>query len=338
MTECKTAKCEMHDRGDVRPSCISHCCTLHVCISHSSYLPALRLFCFSPFAAGRRAQPPQIAGVRVGFADRYKAGLWTPVEGDAPRRRRGACRPRCRSPCPTATACPAACPTPPTSLYLPPAGETAVQLFVRFGRVNSSLKIEFRVGDEVVARRTFETAAQADDEHFLPGCESQKLIVAVGPAGIAEPMRQAAVLQRLPGERRAAVARLDDSTRCPRTGTATKASTRWCSRPAGRKSTPASSPTTNVAGPRRVDAHRRAAGGVRRLEGRSGAGESPLRAVRPRETRQDGPAATDRRLETYCRSSASVFPAGRRADRHARAAAEPTCEARSRSARPICRW
>ena len=71
--------------------------------------------------------------------------------------------------------------TPPDQpCQLESGRETTVRLLCRFGRVQSTLKAEFRVGGNVVARRTFEAASHADAEHFLPGIEFQKLIVTVG--------------------------------------------------------------------------------------------------------------------------------------------------------------
>ena len=40
----------------------------------------LGLLWLSSVSFGQQSQPPKIVGVRVGLADRYKAGLWTQVE------------------------------------------------------------------------------------------------------------------------------------------------------------------------------------------------------------------------------------------------------------------
>ena len=53
-----------------------------------------------------------------------------------------------------------------------------------FGRVQSTLTAELRVGGNVVAQADIRTAPQADAEHFLPGIEFQKLIVTVGDFGV----------------------------------------------------------------------------------------------------------------------------------------------------------
>jgi len=120
-------------------------------------------------------QPPEIIGLRVGIADRYKVGLWTQVE----IRLRGGeeifngevavlnvdsdgalGRMVSSQPC-----------------ALSPGQEASVILFTRLGRVNGELTAELSVGEQVLARKTFYTAPQADKEHFLPALESQKLIV-----------------------------------------------------------------------------------------------------------------------------------------------------------------
>ena len=49
-------------------------CNLHFCLQCC-------LGCLvSSASLGQQPQPPQITGIRVGLADRYKVGLWTQVE------------------------------------------------------------------------------------------------------------------------------------------------------------------------------------------------------------------------------------------------------------------
>ncbi len=162
-------------------------------------------------AAATAASPgqPKIAGVRVGFADRYKAGLWTPVEvtldggvetldgelavivpdGDGvPGRVMAPCR-------------------------LEAGRETAVRLITRFGRVNGNLTVEYRVSGRTLVRRTFETSSRADGDHFLPALEFCKLYVVVGESDLG--VEEAGRLGGAEPENRPVVARLDDLRQLP---------------------------------------------------------------------------------------------------------------------------
>ena len=109
-------------------------------------------------------KPPKFVGVRVGIADRYKAGLWTQVEvtllggsetltGEV------------SVIVPDGDGVPGRVPRKPCQVL--PGRPTVVRLITRFGRVDGDLRAEFRVGGRVVASRTFNAASQADDEHFL---------------------------------------------------------------------------------------------------------------------------------------------------------------------------
>ena len=166
---------------------------------------------------GQKNEPPKIVGVRVGVGDCYKAGLWTQVEvllqGGSE-----ALSGELSLITPDADGVPGRVSTPPTEpCVVPPGRETAVRLLTRFGRVQSTLTVELRVGNDLVASRTFETAAQADAEHFLPALEFRSLIVTVGdaPMGLEE---MGKLLSSKP-EHRPAVAQLDDLQRLP---------THWC--------------------------------------------------------------------------------------------------------------
>ncbi len=130
-------------------------------------------------ALAKEAKPPKFVGVRVGIADRYKAGLWTQVEvtllggsdllaGEV------------SVIVPDGDGVPGRVSTPPRSpCRVLPGRETVVRLITRFGRVDGNLRAEFRVGGRVVASRTFNAGSQADDEHFMQALELQKLIVSV---------------------------------------------------------------------------------------------------------------------------------------------------------------
>jgi hypothetical protein len=178
-----------------------------------SLLLVLAVVAASSATWAEEAKPPKIVGVRVGIGDRYKAGLWTQVEvtlqggsetltgelsvivpdGDGVPG-------RATKPC------------------LVPAGrETTVRLITRFGRVNSDLKAVFSVGGRVVANRTFDTALKADEEHFLEGIESQKLIAVVGASSLD--VESAGKPSGLDREYWPAAARVDDIEQLP---------THWC--------------------------------------------------------------------------------------------------------------
>jgi hypothetical protein len=168
-------------------------------------------------AFAQKPTPPEIVGVRVGIADRYKAGLWTQVEVTL----RGGSE-RLAGEVSVITpdgdgvpGCVSTFPNKPCEIM--PGQDTTVRLITRFGRVESKLTAEFRVGNEVVASKLFETATQADADHFLPAMEFQGLVVVVGDSMLG--MEEAAKLGGAEGEFRSAVARVDDFQRLP---------THWC--------------------------------------------------------------------------------------------------------------
>lgn len=273
------------------------------------------LLCVFPLSAAVFADepsPPAIVGVRVGFFDRYKVGLWTPVMVTL-RGGSETLRGRVTATVPDGDGVPSQVANVEGDSYTLPAGEeSVVQLCVRFGRVNSSLRIEFHAGEEVVARRELTTATQADDDHFLPGLESQKLIVAIGPAGIAESVRQAAVLQKLPAERRAAVARLEDVASLP---------TQWYGYEGVDAVILSTSQPEFYAELEPGDERLQALDEWIRLGGRlvlcvgakaeAALGErSPLAQFVPGKLDKMVPLRQTGALETYCRSPVSVFPSG----------------------------
>jgi len=163
-------------------------------------------------ARGQSPGPPEIVGVRVGLADCYKAGLWTPV--DVTLRGGRPLSGNLRVTVPDGDGVPSRVTVPIPS---PVAGEgqdeTTVRLYVRFGRVRSSLQAEFEAAGEVVAQAVFQAAAAPDARHFRPAIQSQELLVTLGAAPLG--VEQAVLLQRLPKERRAVVARLDNCQQLP---------------------------------------------------------------------------------------------------------------------------
>jgi hypothetical protein len=172
------------------------------------------------FSSAAFSEPPEtlkITGVRVGLADRYKVGLWTQVEVTLQGGSQ-ALSGELSLVVPDGDGVPSRVSTPPGQpCRLLPGRETRVRLLCRFGRVQGTLRVEFRVDNNIVAQRTFETAASADAEHFLPGLEFQGLMVVVGdsPLGLEEAVK----LGGVEAEFRAVTARLDKVECLP---------THWC--------------------------------------------------------------------------------------------------------------
>jgi hypothetical protein len=181
-----------------------------------------------PAVARAVSGQPEVIGIRVGFAGRYKVGLWTPVEVIL----RGGDEPLDGQVCvtvPDGEGVPSRVSTPPDRpCRLLPGEETKVTLCVRFGRVESELRAEFQVDGQVVARRTFPPSGQgaqrrpkasgdseaepqsgyAIEMEICKGIESEPLVVCVGP--VAAAVEEAAALQGRDSPRRPVVARLDD--------------------------------------------------------------------------------------------------------------------------------
>jgi hypothetical protein len=144
---------------------------------------------------------PEIAGLRVGFAGRYKVGLWAPVEVTL-RATDGLAAGRLRLTVPDADGV-------PSSVFAPvQPGQTSARCCVRFGRVEGDLTAELFDGERLVARRRFK-AANREDAPLRPAVPAtRRLIVCIGsePMGVEE----ALVLSGGDSDRRPAVARLDD--------------------------------------------------------------------------------------------------------------------------------
>jgi hypothetical protein len=157
----------------------------------------------------QQLQPPKIIGVRVGLGDRYKAGLWTPVEVTV-RGGSDMLAGELAVIVPDGDGVPGCVARPCQVLS---GQETIVRLITRFGRVDGDLTAEFRVGGRVAASRTFETASVADAEHLEPAIEFQKLIVTVGATSLG--VAEAAKLGGVNAEFQAAAARISDVERLP---------------------------------------------------------------------------------------------------------------------------
>ncbi len=156
----------------------------------------------------------EFVGIRVGFADRYKTGVWTPVEVLL----RGGTEPAAGQvwlTVPDGDGVPSRVTSPPDAPCIVPPGETVRhRLFVRFGRTASLLSAEFVVDGRVVAHREFHTAAQADLEHFLPAMPAlQPLIISLGAADVG--IEEAVALRQADPQREEVVAPMADLAPLP---------------------------------------------------------------------------------------------------------------------------
>lgn len=160
-------------------------------------------------------KPPEFVGIRVGFADRYKAGLWTPIELTL----RGGSQPmtgRVR-----ATVCdndgvPCQTEMPETSCQVLPGQDLTVMLYARFGQSNEGVRAEFAVGSAIVAAKDFHHAyasSELDEKHFLDPLSERGLIVHVGRSSAGA--EDAVALSKFEGKPQTAVARLTDVAGLP---------------------------------------------------------------------------------------------------------------------------
>jgi hypothetical protein len=181
---------------------------------HFAFCIFLLVAAFSAPALAQPLRPPKIVGLRVGIADRYKAGLWTQVEVTL---RGGSERlvGELSVIVPDGDGVPGRVSKP--CQVLPGQDNPPVRLITRFGHVDSDLKVVFHIGKDVIAHKTYETGLQADADHFLPALESQSLIVVVGDTTLG--MDEVGKLGGAPADDRPVAVRLDDIERLP---------THWC--------------------------------------------------------------------------------------------------------------
>ena len=100
------------------------------------------------------------------------------------------------------------------SCRLPAGQESRETLYVRFGRVRSEARVEFRAADGRVTRRLFKTTEAADEAHFPPALlPSQELILVVGPGSVGVDDAAATVHQDV--AERSVVARVESFDRLP---------------------------------------------------------------------------------------------------------------------------
>ena len=165
---------------------------------------------------------PEITGVRVGFAGHYKVGLWTPVEVTLRGGSTAGAPPEGWSGelsliVPDGDGVPSRVATPPDQPCRVSAGrDTRWLLYARFGRIDSTLTVEFRRPEDgrLVASRNF-TATDSDDQSGFPLAVAavRKMIVCVGadPLGV----EGAIALQRQAFAQQTIVVRLEDAAQLP---------------------------------------------------------------------------------------------------------------------------
>lgn len=155
----------------------------------------------------------EFVDIRVGFAGHYKAGVWTPVEvmlRGGTQRQEG----HVRLTVSDGDGVPSSVVSPPDQpCIVLPEQITVQHLFLRFGRVSSTLTAEFVVDGRVAARREFESAVDPGPAQFpLAVPALQPLVVSVGAA--AE-VASAIELHRTGPTREDAVAQVADFNRLP---------------------------------------------------------------------------------------------------------------------------
>ncbi|MDZ7620610.1 MAG: hypothetical protein U1E05_26705 [Patescibacteria group bacterium] len=174
----------------------------------------LLLLVLPAVALGVEDAPAEFVGIRVGFADRYKAGVWMPVEvllRGGSQRLAG----EVRLTVPDGDGVPSRVVSLPDEPCVVLPGQTASYgLFVRFGRTNSALLAEFVVDGQVVARREFPSGDEAGPTRFLPAMPAlQPLIVSVGAADAG--IEDAVALRQADPTRERVVAHIDDFNQLP---------------------------------------------------------------------------------------------------------------------------
>jgi hypothetical protein len=132
-------------------------------------------------AEAQARKPLEIVRVRVGLADCYKLGCWTPVEvflrgTDEPRTGRVSIEVPDGDNVPTEVATP-----PERPCQVLPGVETSVLLYVRIGQLDAAMTVRFESEGRLLAKRVFETGMEGDDRYLpSPLLSTQQLIVVVG--------------------------------------------------------------------------------------------------------------------------------------------------------------
>ncbi|MGA2032667.1 MAG: hypothetical protein ABSG68_10445 [Thermoguttaceae bacterium] len=166
-----------------------------------------------PCLRAAEREGPEFVGIRVGFGDRYKVGLWTPVEVTL----RGGTRPMTGEVCltvPDGDGVPTRVSTPPERpCQVLPGVDSRVTLYVRVGNTEPTIEAAFLVEGRPVARRKFETALNADEEHFIEALDGRQLLLCVGAASAG--VEDATNLSGLPRDQRPVVVRVNDAGGLP---------------------------------------------------------------------------------------------------------------------------
>ena len=130
-------------------------------------------------AGAQDVRAPEFVAVRVGFAGRYKAGLWTPIEVTL-RGGSSAATGRVRASLSDSDGLNCSFDAPEPCQVLP-GQETKVLLYVRFGREENTILLELLDGHTILARKMFDSSGSFTNDQFgdalRPG---QRLIVSVG--------------------------------------------------------------------------------------------------------------------------------------------------------------
>ncbi|NQU20884.1 MAG: hypothetical protein HQ567_06340 [Candidatus Nealsonbacteria bacterium] len=174
-------------------------------------LALLLTFCPSALSAADETLP-QITGVRVGFDGRYKVGTWTPVEVTLRHGNRSTGGE-------VTVTVPDGDGVPSRVSRRIAAGETSVVLYAKFGRVRSSLAVEWRAKDAAgkdvpLAQKELTTADSADADHFLPAVvATRRVIVVVGKEAMG--VEGAVEIAEQAESQRPIVVRLDDCRQLP---------------------------------------------------------------------------------------------------------------------------
>jgi hypothetical protein len=148
----------------------------------------------APGTVSAQEKRPEVVRLRVGIAEHYKVGQWTPVEITL----RGGSEQmtgQVSLTVPDGDGVPSRVVTPPNKpCQVLPGQETSVLLYARFGEINSEATVALRVGDRVVAAKSFTSSMEADAEHYPSAMlAEQRLVVEVGPGsvGIEEAVERA---------------------------------------------------------------------------------------------------------------------------------------------------
>ena len=161
-------------------------------LSHLAALLAVALaLLVSDLSLAQSAKDTEIVGVEVGFDGHFQVGKWTPVVVTLKGGSQSATG-SLRITVPDGEGLPSRV-TSPRPYQLLPGQTISVMQFVKFGRIESPLHVEFAdlSAEEVFAERRFDSLQEGQGQ-FLPWAmfSGQELIVSLGPpVGIDEALR-----------------------------------------------------------------------------------------------------------------------------------------------------